>query len=397
MSDAPLVMSVGNDILGQSAGHEVIFRTRGVVAPHVHVHHEGMTLHNVVKLVPALKLEAGGIVVHTVDLNALVDPVPTVLHNVARIAADLLHVVNGLSVELGGVGVDTEDGTQLLTFLHQGLHIVRAAHADADVVILGMVGVVTLAGVALQEHKLAQAVGVGGHPLHVVQSNKEWVGSHRAKVHGDAEIHRVGHIGATGRDVEDGLPECNGAVLPIHSAITILVPGNDYLGVRGLQGGPDLLLRSEFSRLVAPGLIPGNVVIVVPQGATQTNGGGSVAVLGLKLSADGIVRTSGRAANSICRIAGQAGGQLIVGDEGRKEVLLILAGGGGQIARGRVLDIAAANGVGRQLSSLHLRLILGGSDGHQAVIGDGNIVHRVGQTVGALAAVSAPAYSTLVM
>ena len=280
--------------------------------------------------------------------------------------------------------MDAEDGAQLSALPHQGKHILRAAHAHADVVILGVVGVVALAGVALEENELAQPVGMSRHPLHVVQRDQEGVGRHGTEVHGYAQVYRVGHALAAGGDVHDGLPVGDGGVLPVHLAVAVHIAGDDHLGIGHIKGGDDALLPGQLGIAqlhIAAVLAVGNVVVVIPQSAAQADGRGGPAVLGVKLDADGVTLVAGSSLRGIGGVTGQSGGQPVIVYKGGKEVLLITALGGALIARGRIALVAAGDGICGLLTAGYRRVRFGGADRNQAVVGNLNGLHRIGKPV----------------
>ena len=188
------------------------------IAPHVHIHEGQAVADQVIQLLEPLRPVSGGEVVGDVHVHALVDPVPAVAQAPSAVVAAHAVLVKGLGlgVKLGGVHMDAELGSQLGTLLHHGDHVLHAAHALAHVPVIGVAGVMALAGVALEQDQLAQAVGVQGHPLDVVQRHQEGVLGVSAEVHADAQVHRVPHQLAVDGDVHDGAamaPSCQ-SILP---------------------------------------------------------------------------------------------------------------------------------------------------------------------------------------
>ena len=183
------------DHLAHLAGFPRVLGAGGVVAPHVEVDEVHVVADLALEVSEAGLAHAGGEIVDAVDADALIQPVPAVAQAATGVATH--HVLAegpGFRVHFGRVDVHAEAGAVLGALLHQGVHVRGAAGAGVDVAVVRMAGVVAFVAVALEQHGLAEAVGVEGDLLDVVKRGQERVLRLGAEVHGDAPCDQLGHF-----------------------------------------------------------------------------------------------------------------------------------------------------------------------------------------------------------
>ena len=386
---APLVDNpplVAGDLVGELAGLPGVLGAGGVVAPHVHVDVVQVVPNQLIELVEAGIPVAGGQVIDAVDADALVQPVPAVAEQLAVTLDHILAEGVRLGIELAGVDVDTELGTVLVALGQHGVHVHRAADTLADVVVVGVAGVVALIGVALEEHGLTQAVGVEGHPLDVVKSGEEGVGRLTLEVHGDTGGDQITHAVAVSGDVDDLLVAGgDGAILPVHRLVVVLVAGDDHLHVGHLVNAlPDahyLLLVGQVGIGGLGGVAAADLAVKIPQGAAHAHGLVSAAVLSGDSQA--VVVGTSRAAAGV-GVAGDTGAQLAVGHES-VHIALVVQAVHVQISVHSDEGVAALDGAAAQTGGGQFGVGLVAADRNQAVVGELDALNRVIDLVGGLA------------
>ena len=285
--------------------------------------------------------------------------------------------------------MDAELGSQLGPLLHHGDHVLHAAHALAHVPVIGVAGVMALAGVALEQDQLAQPVGVQGHPLDVVQRHQEGVLGVSAEVHADAQVHRVPHQLAVDGDVHDGAAVGDGTVLPVHFAVAVLVlVGEHHLGEQGQLGGfMDQLVGGDGVKLplaqggiraglfVYVGVVHGkaaDLAVIVPQGAAQADRLGPAVLAGGEHRPHRVVVAAGQTAvGGVLGVAGQTDADPAVAEEAGEEIhrlalAHLVVGENGLVAGGHGGIAGHAPGDGHGL------VLAVGGHGDQAVVGDLN-------------------------
>ncbi|SCJ75415.1 Uncharacterised protein [uncultured Flavonifractor sp.] len=383
MDNPPLV---AGDLVGELAGLPGVLGAGGVVAPHVHVDVVQVVPNQLIELVETLVPVAGGQVIDAVDANALIQPVPAVAEQLAVALDHILAEGVRLRIELAGVDVDTELSAVLVALDQHGEHVLHAADALADVVVVGMAGVVALIGVALEEHGLTQAVGVEGHPLDVVKSGEEGVGRLTLEVHGDTGGDQITHAVAVSGDVDDLLVAGgDGAILPVHHVVVVLVAGDDHLHVghlvNALTDAHYLLLIGQVGIGGLSGVAAADLAVKIPQGAAHAHGLVSAAVLSGDSQA--VVVGTSRAAAGV-GVAGDTGAQLAVGHES-VHIALVVQTVHVQIAVHSDEGVAALDGAAAQTGGGQLGVGLVAADRNQAVVGELDALNRVVDLVGGLA------------
>ena len=190
-----------------------------------------------------------------VDADRLIKPVPAVLEAAVGPAADQILVEGlGLRVHLVGVDMYAEAGAMLGSLLHQGVHVLGAAHPGADVPVVRVAGIMPLVGVALEQDGLTQPIGVKVYLLHIVQGAEEGILGLASEVHGDTPGNQIRHLLGSVRVVHDG-PVGDGPVLPVDPAVLILVAcdGHGHLGHFGLFDCERAVLGVPDLAMVVPG------------------------------------------------------------------------------------------------------------------------------------------------
>ena len=267
--------------------------------------------------------------------------------------------------------MDAEGRAQLGALDHQLVHILGAAQTLADVGVVGMAGVVALIGVSLQQDRLAQAVGVQVDALDIVQRLHEGVGGLSAEVHADTHADRLGHFLAAGQLVRD-VSEGDGAVLPVHRAVLVLVAGDDdfHQGVLGGLGDIHLVGHAGGVALVLglEGAVP------VEQRAAQAHhlvaahfgGGGPDAGVG---GAAG--HSVGHNAAVMFGVALHRGAHAVGRHKGIHVVVLSVGQGLVHVLEG----IAGLAGVVRHLAAGEGGVLLAAAHRHQAVVREVDGLH----------------------
>ena len=366
--------AVAGDLVAQTAGSPAVFQGTGQVAPNVHIDPAQVLAHLLLQSVEAGFPAAADQVKQAVDADALIQPVPAVAQSAAGVAAHQQLVKGlGLGVHLAGVDVDAEGSAQLGALGEQLVHVLGAAQTGADVGIVGMAGVMALVGVALQQNRLAQTVGVQVDPLDVVQGLHEGVGSLAAEVHADAHAHSLGYLFAAQQLMGD-LPEGNGAVLPIHSAVLVLVAGNDHLdqgvlgglgdvGLIGLAGGVALVLGLDGTVPIEQSTAQSHHLVAAHFGC----GGPDTGIGGT--AGHGV----GHHAAVVLGVALHGGAHAV----GRHKGVHIVGAAGGQVGVHILEGIAGLAGVIRHLAAREGGVFLAAAHRNQAVVGEVNGLDRM--------------------
>ena len=297
------------DHLAHLAGFPRIFRTgRSQVAPHIEVDEVHVVADFLAEVSETAYTRTGCQIVDAVDADTLIKPVPAVAQAACRVAAH--HVLAeglGFRIHFGGVDVHTEASAILGALFHHGVHVVGAAETLADIAVVRVAGVVAFIAVALEQHGLAEAVGVEGDLLDVVKRGQERVLRLGAEVHGDAPCDQLGHFLGLVWVVHD-VAVCDRAIFPVDRAVLVLVAGDGdgHLRHVGLFDGVGALLRV------------GHDAVVVPRRSAQTEGGGLADLLGGGEHA-GVPRTAGDGVADggavVLGVGPQAGAQAIARDE----------------------------------------------------------------------------------
>ena len=355
------------DHLAHLAGFPRVLGAGGVVAPHVEVDEVHVVADLALEVSEAGLAHAGGEIVDAVDADALIQPVPAVAQAATGVATH--HVLAeglGFRVHFGRVDVHAEAGAVLGALLHQGVHVRGAAGAGVDVAVVRMAGVVAFVAVALEQHGLAEAVGVEGDLLDVVKRGQERVLRLGAEVHGDAPCDQLGHFLGLVWVVHD-VAVCDRAIFPVDRAVLVLVAGDGdgHLRHVGLFDGVGVLLRV------------GHDAVVVPRCSAQTEGGGLADLLGGGEHA-GVPRTAGDGVADggavVLGVGPQAGAQAIARDEAVGVVVRIADRGvGGDVEVG----VTGPGSVGRHAGAGELGAVLTGAHGDEALVRERNRLDRV--------------------
>ena len=213
--------------------------------------------------------------------------------------------------------------------------------------------------VALEQHGLAEAIGVQGHLLDVVKRGEERVLGLGAEVHGDTPCHQFGHFLGLVRVVHD-VAVCDRAILPVHGTVTVLVAGDGHGHLR----------QSGFGYGVLLALGIGDRAVVVPRSAGQTEGGGVTSLLSGGVHA----RVLAAAANTgVCRttiMLGVAPKTCTQASTGNETVRVVAVGVVGVFGHCEVL-VTRLLRVGRHRSAGELGAILAGAHGDEALVREG--------------------------
>ena len=349
------------DHLAHLAGFPRIFRTgRSQVAPHIEVDEVHVVADFLAEVSETAYTRTGCQIVDTVDADTLIKPVPAVAQAACRVAAH--HVLAeglGFRIHFGGVDVHTEASAILGALFHHGVHVVGAAETLADIAVVRVAGVVAFIAVALEQHGLAEAVGVQGHLLDVVKRGEERVLRLGAEVHGDTPCHQFGNFLGLVRVVHDvAVGDC--AILPVDGTVFVLVAGDGHGHLR----------QSGFGHGVLLALGIGDRAVVVPRSAGQAQGGGVTSLLGGGVDTRVLAAAAHRSRHIgaiVLGVAPQAGTQASTGDE----AVGVVAIGDVSIFGHCEVGIARLLRVGRHTSTSELGIFLAGTHGNETLVREG--------------------------